>query len=88
MGLSFQESRNWLLYFHFFLLPRAGGESAMLDAQDMGCGHHSGSAPPGSVCRLVLASALAQLIPEKRVPYPGVSLDAIVSYANTFERYQ
>jgi len=59
MELSFQESRNWLLDFHFFLLPRAGGESAMLDAQDMGCGHHPGSPPPALVCRLVPASALA-----------------------------
>jgi hypothetical protein len=37
-------------------------------------------------CRVVAASALAELIPEKSVIYPCVSLDATVSYANTFER--
>jgi len=58
----------------------------VLDAEDTGCGHHPGSPPPALVCRVVPASALAELIPEKRVPYLWVSLDAIVSYANTFER--
>ena len=52
------------------LLPWAGGERAVLDAQDTGCGHHLGSPPPAFVCRVVPASALAELIPEKRVIYP------------------
>jgi hypothetical protein len=58
----------------------------MLDAQDTGCGRYPGTPPPAFVCRVVPASALAELIPEKRVIHPFVSLDAIVSYANTFER--
>jgi hypothetical protein len=37
----------------------AGGERAVLDAQDTGCGHHLGSPPPAFVCRVVAASALA-----------------------------
>ena len=61
----------------------------MLDAQDTGCGHHPGSPPPAFVCRVVPASALAELIPEKRViylefpftrPYPMQKLRAIVEY--------
>jgi hypothetical protein len=43
---------------------------------------------PVMVCGAVPVSALAELIPEKRVPYaPWVSLDAIVSYANNLVRF-
>jgi hypothetical protein len=37
------------------------------------------------VWRIAAASALAELIPEKRVPYLRGSLHAIVSYANTLD---
>ena len=52
------------------LFPWAGGERAVLKVQNTGCGHHPGSPPPAFVCRVFPASALAELIPEKRVIYP------------------
>jgi len=41
------------------LLPWAGGERAVVDAQDTGYGHHPGSPPPAFICRVVPVSALA-----------------------------
>jgi hypothetical protein len=41
-------------------------------------GHHLGSPPPAVVCGIVAANTLAQLIPEKKVIYPSVSLDPTV----------
>jgi hypothetical protein len=52
------------------LCPWAGGERAVLDAQDTGCGHHPGCPPPAFISRVVAASALAELIPEKSVICP------------------
>jgi hypothetical protein len=87
MELSFQESRNWLFGCPFSC-ALGRGESAMLDAQERGCDHYPGSPLPASVWKVVLASALAKLIPEKRLPYPWELLEVVASHVNTSRRYQ
>ncbi|MBW1736877.1 MAG: hypothetical protein JRJ69_04790 [Deltaproteobacteria bacterium] len=47
------------------LLPEAGGETAVLHAQDTGYGLNLGSPPPALVCRIAKSSALAESILKK-----------------------
>ena len=47
------------------LLPEAGGELAVLHAQDTGYGLNPGSPPPALVCRIAKSSALAESILKK-----------------------
>jgi len=41
------------------LLPEAGGQTAMLDAQDTEQSDHRGNSPPALVCRIARAGVLA-----------------------------
>jgi len=41
------------------LLPEAGGETAVLDAQAAEQGNHRGRQPPALVCRIAPAGVLA-----------------------------
>ena len=47
------------------LLPEAGGELAVLHAQNTGYGINPGSPPPALVCRIAKSSALAESILKK-----------------------
>ncbi len=51
------------------LLPEAGGETAVLDAQDTVIGNHPGSLPPALVSRIAKSSVLADSASEKRPPW-------------------
>ncbi|MBW2170032.1 MAG: hypothetical protein JRG69_12395 [Deltaproteobacteria bacterium] len=50
---------------YMFLLPEAGGELAVLHAQDTGYGLNLGSPPPALVCRIAKSSALTESILKK-----------------------
>ncbi|MBW1862293.1 MAG: hypothetical protein JRJ02_07955 [Deltaproteobacteria bacterium] len=50
------------------LLPEAGGQTAVLDAQDTEQSNHRGSPPPAFVCRIARAWVLAQSV-LKRDPH-------------------
>jgi hypothetical protein len=52
------------------LLPEAGGETAVREAQDTEQSNHRGSPPPALVCRIARAGVLAGSVPEKRFPRP------------------
>jgi len=54
------------------LLPEAGGEIAVLDAQDTEQSNHHGSPPPALVCRIARAGVLADSVLEKRSPRPKI----------------
>ncbi|MBW1700802.1 MAG: hypothetical protein JRJ50_01550 [Deltaproteobacteria bacterium] len=63
------------------LLPEAGGELAVLHAQDTGYGLNPGSPPPALVCRIA----------KSRTPYLRIHAresDEFISHANSFEHYQ
>ncbi|MBW1737340.1 MAG: hypothetical protein JRJ69_07250 [Deltaproteobacteria bacterium] len=47
------------------LLPEAGGELAVLHAQDTGYGINPGSPPPALVCRIAKSSDLTESILKK-----------------------
>jgi hypothetical protein len=50
------------------LLPEAGGQTAVLDAQDTEQSNHRGSPTPALVCRIAKAGVLAESVLEKRSP--------------------
>jgi len=54
------------------VLPEAGGETPMLDAQDTAKSNHRGSPPPALVCRIARAGVLAESVLEKRSPRPQI----------------
>jgi len=54
------------------LLPEAGGQIAVLDAQDTEQSNHRGSPPPALVCRIAKAGVLAESVLEKRSPRPQI----------------
>ena len=54
--------------FFMSVLPEAGGQSAVLDAQDTEQSNHRGSPPPALICRIAKAGVLAQSVFEKRSP--------------------
>jgi len=54
------------------LLPEAGGQTAVLVAQDTEQSNHRGSPPPALVCRIAKAGVLAWSVLEKRSPWPQI----------------
>ena len=63
------------------LLPEAGGELAVLHAQDTGYGLNPGSPPPALVCRIAKSSALAESILKKESH--ALHFDKIGQYLDT-----
>ena len=63
------------------LLPEAGGEFAVLHAQDTGYGLNPGSPPPALVCRIAKSSALAVSILKKESH--ALHFDKIGQYLDT-----
>ena len=70
------------------LQPEAGGESAVLNAQDTGIGNHLCSPPPALVCRIASTIALADSVSEKSSPrhhkLPRVIFKELKCYKNRF----
>ncbi len=54
------------------LLPEAGGQTAVLDAQDTEQSNHRGSPPPALFCRIAKAGVLAESVLEKRSSRPQI----------------
>ena len=50
------------------LQPEAGGESAVLNAQDTGIGNHLCRPPPALICRIANTIALAHSVSERSSP--------------------
>jgi hypothetical protein len=67
------------------LLPEAGGETAVLNAQDTVQSNHRGSPPPALVCRIAQAGVLAESV-LKRDPH-GPRLFQIAKVLRSQIRY-
>jgi len=64
-GTLFSGIEKLVAGLYMTLLPEAGGELAVLHAQDTGYGVNPGSPPPALVCRIAKSSALAESILKK-----------------------
>ncbi|MBW1888055.1 MAG: hypothetical protein JRI52_06865 [Deltaproteobacteria bacterium] len=54
------------------LLPEAGGQTAVIDAQETEQSNHRGSPPPALVCRIAKVGVLAWSVLEKRSSRPQI----------------
>ena len=79
-GELFSETEKLVAGLDMALQPEAGGETAVLNAQDTGIGNHLCSPPPALVCRIASTIALADSVSEKSSPRHLTSFKELKCY--------